>query len=118
MKKENKIKNFWEKNKATILIGAGSCVLGGVIAGVIDASWFGENRKLIRSLQAFKPDKKNGRTIVGSLTNVINGSNHVDVFGSNGSVTIAGIGEATKEYYLSKGFDLNTPVSGMAVFIK
>lgn len=117
---KGKVKKFWNKNKDTIVIGAISIVIGGVAGGVLANRLRGEDQILIDSLKAFGRDKNSGRSLVADMIRVQNGSNLANTFVAPGEPNvkrIADIGDAIKDYYTSKGVDLETPVTGLAVFL-
>lgn len=116
MNKE-KIKTFVKEHRNMIIKGtvvfACGCVAGGFIAGRMNSA----ERHVIDILSSFASKKKEQKRIMQEMSLISNGSTHLDMhmFG-DGGMPIGELGYNLMKYYESTGIDMNTRVTGLALF--
>ena len=116
--KTEKVLAFLKDNKEDLIIGAVSAVAGGAFAAFMFNHPFGKNQKLFKELRAFGVDKEIDKSITELLFEAQKGSNAANVFSGGQEMNIKEAADYMVKFYEEKGVNLDTEVTGLAVFLK
>ena len=113
------IKEFWNEHKATIIVGAVSCVIGGVIGGEIVKRSRGETQEFIKRFSEFGVCPKKGTTFFADMLEAQEGAttafvHNVDV---RDLKVIDAMKHAVEWYSDPENINPESVVTGMAVFV-